>query len=169
MQYAGEAGRYPLLLRQILRSLLCGHPLCGRQLREAHIENQRNHNTVDRAHKERPVQKRQSLDKTREAGEGTAGDAGKDGANSKRDDADGGKTGAGGEILPLALAHDPVGGDQHAGQRRDQRRHEGQEALKSIQQAEGCQQRADGAGHTGGDLELALVKAKEIAEARPPE
>ena len=166
MQYAGEAGRYPLLLRQILRSLLCGHPLCGRQLREAHIEDQRNHNTVDRAHKERPVQKRQSLDKTREAGEGTAGDAGKDGANSKRDDADGGKTGAGGEILPLALAHDPVGGDQHAGQRRDQRRHEGQEALKSIQQAEGCQQRADGAGHTGGDLELALVKAKEIAEGQ---
>ena len=69
-------------------------------------------------------------------------------------------------MLSLALAHDPVGGDQHAGQRRDQRRHKGQEALEGIQQAEGCQQRTDGAGHTGGDLELALIKAQEVAEGQ---
>ena len=166
MQCTGEAGRSPLLLRQILRSLLCGHRLCGRQLRKGHIEDQRNHNAVDRAHKERPIQKRQRLYQTGEAGEGTAGDAGKHSAHGKGDDAAGGETGAGREILPLALAHDPVGGDQHAGQRRDQRGHEGQEALEGIQQAEGCQQRADGAGHTCGDLELALVKAKEVAEGQ---
>ena len=69
-------------------------------------------------------------------------------------------------MLSLALAHDPVGGDQHAGQRRDQRRHKGQEALEGIQQAESCQQRTDGAGHTGGDLELALIKAQEVAEGQ---
>lgn len=68
------------------------------------------------------------------------------------------------EVLLLALANYPVGGYDDAGQRRDESAHEGQEALEGVQQAEGGQQGTNGAGDAGSDLELALVKAEQVAQ-----
>lgn len=75
----------------------------GCQLRKTRIEDQRNYDTVDRAHKERPVQERQRLYQTGEAGEGTAGNAGKDSAHGKGDDTDGGNPGRGEKCSRLPL------------------------------------------------------------------
>ncbi len=130
------------------------------------IQHERDDDAVDRADKERPVQERQSLDKAGEARKRAAGDAGEDGAHGKGDNADGGEAGADGEVLLLALADDPVGRDQYAGERRDEGGHEGQEALEGVEQTEGSEQRADAAGNASRDLELAFIKAEKVAQGK---